>query len=753
MSENNPPANGNGQDLSSQPLTLKDDFPAPSIEEWRKVVEKDLKGADFNKKLVWKTVEGIDVQPLYTREDLEGVEHRDNLPGFPPYTRGTQPLQGVNYPWQIRQDMMLAAPEDVNASVRDALARGQSAIGIRLDNAARQGYDGDSPEARELAGRGGCTMTSINGLRIALADIDLEKYPITIRTGTAALPILSMLVALADEEKIERRMLVGAVECDPIRELVKSGTLRGPLSLHYREMADMVKFCSENCPGIRPVMVNSTPYHNAGASAVQELGMTMAAAVEYFRAMTDRKVDPDTAALGMLFSFSVGTNVFFEIAKLRAARTLWAKITKALGVEREDGWKMFLHARTSTFTKTIHDPYNNMLRTTVEAFAGAVGGCDSMHAGPFTEIMGRPDEFGMRIARNQQLILQEEAYLNRVVDPSAGSYYIEKLTDSIGREAWKIFQEIEEMGGFVEALKKGVPQKMIEKVAAKKRELAAQRRTPIVGVSNYSNPQERLPEKRHIPREEFLAERRRRLNRLKSMRKNSELRTHLQALTQLVYTEEGNLMDSAVKVAAENATIGEMIAALDHGAEGEPPVVDAMASWRLSMDYEWLRARSESYAKEKGGLPKVYLVPTGPLGMRRARADFCWGFFGAGGFKVEEPHPFKDMDEAARAVLDSGTGVAVLCSDDESYSTAGPELVEKVKAKNKDVFVYIAGYPKDAIEQLEKAGVDGFVHIRSNAVETLRELQDRLDIGTGVSEHPYQAAGGSVKTTTSSQST
>lgn len=730
MSVGNGPSSGGWQEDSQRPsdLNLAADFPVPTIEEWRQVATAELKGAEYDKKLLWQTLEGITVQPIYTRADIADLPAAKSLPGFPPYVRGTNPLSGVSPSWQIRQDCNLAAPEDVNTALRDGLARGQTAIGIRLDNAARQGIDGDVPEAEQLAGRGGCTLTSINGLRIALQDIDLEKHPVTMRTGSSALPVLAMLIALADERGISRRMLTGAVELDPVRELVKYGTLRGPISLYYRQMADVVSFCSRECPGIRGIIVNSSPYHNAGASATQELALTLAAGIEYMRALTERGIDADSAALGMIFSFSVSSNVFMEIAKLRAAKMLWAKIVKTFGAKSDDAGKMFLHVRTSTFTKTMNDPYNNIIRNAIEAFTAAVAGCESMYVAPFDEMLGRPDNFSMRVARNQQLLLKEEAYVSRVVDPAAGSYYVESLTDSVAREAWRLIQQIEADGGLVKSLEAGKVQKLVGDTAEKRKTAVARRRQPIVGVSNYANVKEKLPEKRGIPRMEFIAERRRRVNRLKAVRKNSAVRSFLTTLTHCVYTEEGNLLDVAVGAAREGATLGEMVRAMVLGSDQPAPVVTPIKAERISVAYEQLRARAAAFAAKEDGLPKVFLVPTGPAGMRRARVEFCAGFFSAGGFDVVEPEAFKSADLAASAVLSSRAGVAVVCSDDATYPEFVPELIRQVRAVKPQMLIYVAGYPEESLEKLKAAGTDGFVHIRASVVETLDELMNRLGI-------------------------
>lgn len=719
----------NGDNDSPEPLNLREDFAVPSREEWRQIVERDLGGAPFDKKLVWRTDDGFDVQPIYTAEDLEGVGHLGNLPGFAPYVRGSQPLSGVRPPWQIRQDSMVAAPEDVNAAVRDGIARGQTAIGIRLDNAARKGLDGDSPMARDLAGRGGCTMSSINGMRIALADIDLVRHPITFRTGASALPVFAIYLALAEERALEKRLLCGGVECDPLRDFAKSGTLRAPIDALYREMADMVKYATDNCPAMRPVMVNSHPYHNAGASAAQELAFTLAVGTDYLRAMVARGIAPDVAAMSMVFSFSVGTTLFMEIAKLRAARMLWAKIAHALGAADDDAKKMFLHVRTSTYSKTVHDPYNNMIRTALESFAGAVGGCDSMFVAPFSESIGRPNDFAMRVARNQQILLQEECHLSRVVDPSAGSYYIESLTESLAREAWKLFQGLEAGGGAYESLLSGKTQKAVDEVAERRRKRVEQRRDAIVGVSTYANPDEQTLATKHIPRDEFLAERVRRLSRLKAVRKNSAVREALNAISTSVYSGEGSLMEHAVAAAKEGATIGEIMRALSDSVPGERPVIERLPATRASVPYEALRKRADIHREKKGKLPEVFLATMGPLVMRRARADFSMGFLGAGGFKCVEPPAFETPEDAADAAVESGCCLAVVCSDDPSYPDIVPKFIDAAKAKKPDLLVFVAGYPVDSAAMLEDAGVDGFIHLRANVVDTLEDLQNRLGIG------------------------
>lgn len=715
----------------SEKLNISQEFETPTLQQWRQVVDRDLQGAPYDKKLIWKTLEGIAVEPLFTRQDLDGVSHLGTLPGFGPYVRGTEPLSGVLPKWQIRQDSLLAAPEDVNAAVRDGIARGQTAIGIRLDNAARRGFDGDSPEAANRAGRGGMTVSSINGIRIALQDIDLERHPVSYRTGASALPVLAMHLALADERGIDRRMLTGSVECDPIRELVKTGHVRGgALALRYREMEEMVRFCAAECPGIRPVLVNGHPWHNGGATAVQELAYTIASGTEYLREMIRRGVTPDRASLAMIFSFSVSSNLFMEIAKLRAARMLWAKVVKAFGATDDFAPRMFMHVRTSAVTKTKNDPYNNMIRAALEAFAGAVGGCDSMYVAPFDEVIGRPDEFSSRVARNQQILLQEEVHLNKVVDAAGGSYYVESLTDSVGRSAWELFQKVESLGGIVEALKSGVVQEAIRETATMRAKLTAQRRAPIVGVNNYANPEEKSVEKAHIARLEFLAERRQRLGLLKRMRKNSEIRYMLDNLTDAMAAETpGAVMELAISAAVKGATIGEMVGALNAATDGDEIEIEPIPSRRASEPYESLRENADAYRKAKGELPKMMLLTTGPLGMRRARADFSYGFYTAGGFAIVEANA-DDPAAGVKTVLSENPLAVTLCSDDPTYPEFAPPFIEALRKEKPEMLVYIAGAP-DSMEQLKEAGASGFIHLKCNQLQELENLHAKLSIKQG----------------------
>jgi len=701
-------------------------FPAPSMEAWRSAVEKDLAGAPFEKKLVWRTPEGIAVNPLYRREDIADLPHLNSDPGAAPYVRGCEALSGVLPPWQIRQDVLLASPAEANAAIRDGLARGGTAVGIRLDNAARRGMDGDEARAADLVGRGGMAATSVNGIRVALQDVNLAEHPVSFRTGSAAFPVLAMHIAVALERGVDPRVLTGSVECDPVRELVKSGHVRGgSLAMRFREMAEMVDWCALHAPGIRPVVVNSHPWHNAGASATQELAATLATGVEYMRRLNGHGTKPGTAAMGMMFSFSVSTNLYMEIAKLRAARMLWARISKLMGAEDPAAHRMFLHARTSAMTKSRVDPYNNIVRAAVEGFAAGLGGCDSLYIAPFDEVAGRPDDFSMRVARNQHLLLQEEAHLARVVDAAGGSYLIESLTDSLARAAWAEFQRIESDGGIVASLKSGRIQETVLATAKERLSAVAARRAPVVGVSNYADPAEKPLPTSHIPRAEFVEERRHRLALLRGTRPAREVAALLGELTEsLSQNVVGGAFAVALKAAECGATIGEICAALDAAAKGDEAIaVKPLPAIRLSEGYEMLRAR---VATRGAGVPRVLLLTFGPAGMRRARADFSHSAFAAAGFSITESSPAADSTKAVASIREAHPDVVVACSDDDSYMDFTKRLMAELGPATTRPLVYIAGNPPTA-EALRAAGVDGFVHVRSNILTEMTALLDRLD--------------------------
>jgi len=700
------------------PLNLEEDFPIPSIEQWREIVEKDLKGAPYDKKLVWKSPDGPSVKPLYSKEDTENIDHH-SPPGFAPYVRGSWPLAGVKPAWQIRQDCFFPDPSAANESIRQSLDRGQTAVCFRLDEAARDGINPSSPDNSTFVGRDGTAIDSLDDLSKALHEIDLMKYPVSFESGASASSVLAGYLAYIEDNKIDTDMICGGLGFDPIQELLTLGEV--DMTLRFREMSDLVRACHQSVPGIKPVTVHSDTFSDAGASTFLELGFSIASAVEYIRALKKAGLSSNTIFQSICFDFTVSTNLFMEVAKLRAARILWAKVAKAFEVNDEVADRMHLHASTSRFTKTKDDIYNNLIRNCVESFAGAVGGCDSMNVEPFDVLRNLPDQFSSHTARNQQIILQEESHLNQVIDPGGGSYYIENLTDAIGREAWAVFQEVESKGGMLECIKSEYIQEKIGESWSNKQKLVKQRRTPIVGVSQYVPEFEVSKKSETFDPNQFVEDRLQVFEAAKSNRDQSVVDVALEQVSAAVANHEASIVESAKEAIKSGAYFHEVTSAIRKGSNGEVTKVKTLAATRASVPFEDLRHRTKKVAEATGKTPKAVLVLFGNLAMRRARADFCINFFRAGGFDVKELTPYQNLDEQAAQDALAESSLVVACSDDDSYPEKVPEFAGLLKSINKNTKLIIAGNPASA-DELKQNGVDDFIHIKTNIIDSLNDF-------------------------------
>src|SRR5581483_5141314 len=472
-----------------EPITrmkLLTEFPGVTYDDWRKLVEAELKGAPFDKKMFATAAEGIRLQPIYRREDVAGLKHVNSFPGFAPFVRGSQAAGYVQQPWSVSQEIAFASAREFNHAARNSIGRGLAALNMVLDQATRDGHDPDwaSPEQ---VGFGGLSIASLDDLDQALDGIDLESTSLFIRSGASAMPFAALLVALARKRKKTPTALRGCIEMDPLGVLAHQGKLPQSIDGAYREMAVLTRWAIEHAPHLQTICVHSRAWHESGANAVQELAFTLATGVEYLRAAGRRDLDVDQVAPRMRFAVTVGVNFFMEIAKLRALRMLWSRVIGTLG-GKEVSKAMALHVRTSQWNKTVYDPYNNMLRATVEAFAGVLGGCDSMQVGAFDEVIRRPDDFSRRIARNTQLVLQKECHLDNVIDPAGGSWYVECLTAELAQRAWGLFQEVEKSGGMEAAMRSEFPQKAVVAAAAEKIKGVDRRRDSVIGVNQYANP-------------------------------------------------------------------------------------------------------------------------------------------------------------------------------------------------------------------------------------------------------------------------
>ncbi len=716
---------------------LFDEFTNPTYDEWRTAAEKTLKGAAFEKKLITKTYEGIDLQPMYRREDAADVPYVNTLPGFPPYVRSTNACGYAAEAWDICQGVPYATAEAVNESLRKDIERGQTAINLMLDRATMFCQDADTAGESKV-GIDGMSLSCADDLAKALDGIDITQCPVFIPVGVAGLPIIAMVVAHMQQKGQSPDALRGCIGMDPLTVLATTGTLPCSLDTVYLDMAVQTSWAHEHAPQVQTILVQGSPYHDAGGSATQELAFALATGVEYMRELLQRGLAVDDVAPHIRFAFSVGSNFFMEVAKLRAARLLWAKVVVACGGS-ETAQKMFMHVRTSAWNKTVYDPFVNMLRTTTETFAGIVGGCNSLYTSCFDEPLAhrQPDFFSRRIARNTQIILRDESHLTRVIDPAGGSWYVEKLTDSVARKAWELFQEVERHGGMCKALEEGLPQIQIQQTADQRAKSIAQRRDIFVGTNMYPNLTEK-PLERNTP--DYDALQRERASHVASHRQGTNQERCKAACDTMkqkfadAKAAIGNVsvatacIDAAVEAVKSGATVGDIGKVLGSGDEAIPSTQHVLQLQRGARLFEALRENADAYATRTGSRPKVFLANMGPIPQHKPRADFSIGFLEVGGFEVLRNNGFPTIEEAAKAALESQAPIVVICSTDDTYPELVSPLTQLIKQDKSDTIVLLAGYPQDQVESHKAAGVDDFIHLRANCYDMLASLQKKIGV-------------------------
>ncbi|MFO8070513.1 MAG: methylmalonyl-CoA mutase family protein [Polyangia bacterium] len=699
-----------------------DQFEKPSFEQWKEAAIKTLKGAPFDKKLLTPTPEGVTLEPIYDSSALEGVPHAGSLPGFAPFARGAKAAGSATHPWLVAQTASCAAPEEAGRVVAGEIASGSTAIGLRLDGVTRSGRDPAGAGVEEV-GADGISLASAADLSSALGGVDPTRAPVQIQCGISPLPALAMLVSHARAAGSDPKAIRGWVAADPLAELAAAGRIGIGLDDCYRQLAAAVRWTSEHAPRLRTVAACGHPYHDAGASAVQELGLALCAAVEHVRALVERGVSAESALEATVLELSVGPRLFLEMAKLRAARVLWTMIADAWGAGRAAG-ELLIHARTSNWNATIDDPYVNMIRVTSEAFSAAVAGADSIETVPFDALVRTPNEFSRRIARNVQIVLREESGAGRTADPGGGSWHLEKLTDEIARRSWDLLREVEGAGGLAEALQRGDVQKRVAGTAEGRGRDAARRKMVMVGTNSYVNPHEHALEVAPGDPEHL---RKNRIEAVEQVRKAGDRGSRDSALSTLrkeIGDDPIRAVEAAIEAAANGASIGDLVRAAASGEGG--PEVEALVARRAAEPFERLRRRSAELEVASGSRPAVFLAKMGPVKQHKARADFSRGFFEVGGFEVIDAGGFDSPEEAAEAAAGSGARVAVLCSSDDTYPELVPPFARKLGELDDRIAVVLAGRPKDLVEELKEAGIDEFIHLGADSLELLGGLLDRI---------------------------
>lgn len=539
--------NYQGKTGPEQNLDLLKDFPPPTYDDWEKMVGKDL---------VSKTYEGIDLKPIYRKEDIKDIPFPGNMPGFPSYVRGTGAAGYLEGGWEICQEIKCSSVEEFNRELKHSLHRGQTAINLILDRAARMGLDSDRSAPGEV-GVDGTSISTYEDFSKAISGIDLEKYPLFVDSGLSGLEILMMFTAFCNKNGIDMTEVRGSIEGDFLELLLEEGRILVSLKSAFDRLALGIRFAGRFSPRLKTIGVKGSIYHNAGADAARELAFSLSAAVEYIDQMLERNLRIDEIARAFRFTFGIGSFYFMEVAKLRAARMLWARIVEAYGGD-EESQKMTIHARTSFYNQTWQAPYVNMLRTTSEAFSAVVGGANSLHTNAFDESSGKTDRFSRRIARNTQVILKEEAHLDRLIDPAGGSYYIEKLTFEVAHKAWSVFQEIQKRGGMLKALQQGYPQEEIERVAEQRENDNTNGKRIIVGCNAYTDESEEELVPYLADKEEISRMRAGYLNKYRASRDKTKHTELVRKIPGLIAAKKSNIIQTGADSFLAGATLGEI---------------------------------------------------------------------------------------------------------------------------------------------------------------------------------------------------
>ena len=687
------------------------EFSPATYTQWAEAAAASLKGKPVTS-LNSVTYEGIEIRPLYSAADVAHLPYLENLPGQFPFVRGTRPDGYLVRPWLIAQEMAYTSPQQFNAALKHDLARGQTAVNLIPAGAAR-GW------GQVKSDNSGVVLATVADLAAALEGVNLAETPIFMRSGAGALPLAALLLAYVKQSDVNCAALRGSLEADPLGELARRGTLPLPLDKAFDELMLLVRDLAEVSPHLQAITVHGYPYANGGASAVQELAFVLATAVTYLRALQERGLDVDATAGSMQFAFSLGGDFFMEIAKLRAARLLWAQVVEAFGGGAE-AQKLVLHGRTLRYNKTRTDPHVNMLRVTTEAFAAAVGGVDSLHVAPFDEETDEVGEFSRRIARNVQVILQEEVNLTKLIDPAGGSWYVEWLTDQVAQRAWALFQEVEHQGGMVAALQSGWVQAQVANTAAARAQALATRKDVLVGTNLYANSDETMETKDWRLESEI-----------------DDLGLTIDDLGQSIHHSPFTIhhsqfplfnLHSLIAFAAQGATISQLTAALRAGywtedyATRDCLTIPPIPQRRAAAPFEQLRAAASAAAER----PRIFLANMGPLRQHKARADFARDFFAVGGFAVVYSEGFVDVETAVAAALADGAPTVVICSTDDTYPDIVPPLVQQLKAARPEMVVILAGYPKEHVASFRAVGVDQFIYLGADCLAINQWLQERI---------------------------
>ncbi len=714
-----------------------------SLDDWKKAAVKSAPNGDLTT-LNWLTPDGISVKPLYTAEDIKGLSYTDTLPGFAPYLRGPQATMYAVRPWTIRQYAGFSTAEESNAFYRKALAAGGQGVSVAFDLATHRGYDSDHPRVTGDVGKAGVAIDSVEDMKILFDQIPLDKVSVSMTMNGAVLPVLAGYVIAAEEQGVAQDQLSGTIQNDILKEFMVRNTYIYPPEPSMRIIGDIIAYTAEHMPKFNSISISGYHMQEAGANQALELALTLADGQEYVKTAMAKGLDVDAFAGRLSFFWAIGMNFYLEIAKMRAARLLWCRIMQGVGAKNPKSLMLRTHCQTSGWSLTEQDPYNNIVRTTIEAMAAVFGGTQSLHTNSFDEAIALPTEFSARIARNTQLIIQEETHIPHVIDPWAGSYMMEKLTQDMADQAWTIIEEVQAMGGMTKAVGSGWAKLKIEAAAADKQARIDSGQDVIVGVNKYKLSTQDAVEVRDIDNVKVRESQISRLNDIKKKRDSSAVDQALSALTEAAHYNTGNLLALSINAMRVRATVGEVSDALEkvfgrHRADTQKvsgvyaAAYDAASGEGDTMAY-WDQLKSDiaAFAVEQGRRPRVMISKLGQDGHDRGAKVVATAFADLG-YDVDMGPLFQTPEECARQAIENdvhAVGVSTLAA---GHKTLVPAIIEELhKQGGQGIIVFVGGViPRQDYDFLYAAGVKGIygpgTPIPVSAKDVLHHIQLALD--------------------------
>ena len=710
-------------------------FKPSTLDDWQEAAKKSAPQSDL-KALNWITPEGIEVKPLYTSQDLQGLAHADTLPGFEPYLRGPQATMYAVRPWTIRQYAGFSTAQESNAFYRKSLAAGGQGVSVAFDLATHRGYDSDHPRVTGDVGKAGVAIDSVEDMKILFDQIPLDKVSVSMTMNGAVLPVLAGYIVAAEESGVSQEKLSGTIQNDILKEFMVRNTYIYPPEPSMRIIGDIIAYTAQKMPKFNSISISGYHMQEAGANQALELAFTLADGMEYVKLALGKGLNIDDFAGRLSFFWAVGMNFYLEIAKMRAARLLWCRIMKDFGAQAPKSLMLRTHSQTSGWSLTEQDPFNNIVRTTIEAMAAVFGGTQSLHTNSFDEAIALPTEFSSRIARNTQLIIQEETHITSVVDPWAGSYMMEKLTQDMVDKAWEIIKDVQSQGGMTKCVDSGWAKLRIESAAAQKQARIDSAQDVIVGVNKYRLQEEASIDILDVDNVRVRLEQIERLKQIKASRDANSVAEKLLALTQAAHSGEGNLLELSIQAVRARATVGEISMALDevfgrHRADTHKVSGVYAQAYDSAQGWEQLKSEISAFALQEGRRPRVLIAKLGQDGHDRGSKVVASAYADLG-FDVDIGPLFQTPEECVRQAIENDVhaiGVSTLAA---GHKTLVPEIIEQLSQQGaQGIIVFVGGViPKQDYEFLFNAGVKGIygpgTPIPASAKDVLEQIKKAL---------------------------